>query len=244
MSAGHKRKRFWLAKVPNWILDDWKKNNAPGHTLGYIVIDPKKKVGNTRDMRLHLTTRDPDLPKELKMSVRTEPASMMVFSERAEKIKLEGGVEVTCDVRPQDNTEYRKLLMRRHKKATVKTAVIKMMPATGTAHERTDIAQVNNPYGKMVIPERRPVERYTPKPKRARMDREALENLLFRLFDKKLYYNINELVGLTDQPKAFLKDVLLDICDHHKTGNYIHHYSLKAKYRTAGEEISNDVKLS
>lgn len=232
MSSGREKKRFWLAKIPNWILDDWKKDTDPGHTLGYISIDPNKKVGKYQQMRMHLTSQNPDIPKELRITVRDKTPKMMVFTNRAEKLKIEGGVEVTCDVKPFDNAEYRNLLMRRHRKATTKTAVIKRLlggPINSTSTNRTSTIS------RIALPERRPSERYTPKPKRARMDRKALEYLLFRLFDKKMHYNINELVALTDQPKAFLKNVLGDICDHHKTGNYIHHYSLKAKYQTNGD---------
>merc|ERR1712130_583757 len=159
------------------------------------------------------------------MAVREAPA-MMVFSERAEKIKLEGGVEVTCDCKPFDNAEYRKLLMRRHKKAAMKTSAIKRMP--GTTQQ-----QVTQMFPRVILPDRKSVQRYAPKHKRARMDRESLENFLFGLFDKKKYYNINELIDLTDQPKAFLKDVLGHICFHHKTGVHIHHFSLKPKYSTS-----------
>merc|ERR1719469_1757412 len=82
-------------------------------------------------MQLHLTSRNPDVPKRMRLAVRSSPGRMMVFSERTGKVKLEGGVEVTCDVKPFDNAEYRKLLMRRHKKACVKTAIIKRMVPGG-----------------------------------------------------------------------------------------------------------------
>lgn len=44
--------------------------------------------------------------------------------------------------------------------------------------------------------------------KRVRMDRDALEHMLFKLFERTPYWTLVQLQKHTDQPTAFLKEVL------------------------------------
>lgn len=54
--------------------------------------------------------------------------------------------------------------------------------------------------------------------KRVRMDRDALEHMLFKLFEKTPYWTLVQLQKHTEQPTAFLKEVLTGIGVVNKKG--------------------------
>lgn len=66
---------------------------------------------------------------------------------------------------------------------------------------------------------------------RVRDDRADVERMLLGLFEKKEAYRLVELEQLTNQTREYLKQVLADLCDHHKSGELTHHYTLKEEFR-------------
>ncbi|KAK9810881.1 hypothetical protein WJX73_005243 [Symbiochloris irregularis] len=66
---------------------------------------------------------------------------------------------------------------------------------------------------------------------RARLDKDKLEARLFRLFEKQARWKFAELQKHTDQPTAWLKEVLLGVALSNKRGPYIGTWELKREYR-------------
>mmetsp|Transcript_1644 Transcript_1644/g.3840 ORF Transcript_1644/g.3840 Transcript_1644/m.3840 type:complete len:161 (-) Transcript_1644:174-656(-) len=66
--------------------------------------------------------------------------------------------------------------------------------------------------------------------KRVRMEKDELEKLLFSLFEKRPNWSLSDLVEATDQPQAWLKEILLQVAVLNKKGNVKGSYALKPEY--------------
>lgn len=53
---------------------------------------------------------------------------------------------------------------------------------------------------------------YLQKDKRVRVEREELDGLIFKAFQSHQYYLLKDLIRRTDQPQAFVKEALKDVC--------------------------------
>lgn len=67
--------------------------------------------------------------------------------------------------------------------------------------------------------------------KKARDDKAAVQDMLFNAFEKHQYYNIKDLVRITNQPIAYLKEVLKEVCDYNMKNPHKNMWELKKEYR-------------
>jgi transcription initiation factor TFIIF subunit beta len=68
------------------------------------------------------------------------------------------------------------------------------------------------------------------------MPKNELLDLLMTSFDRYPYWSLKALRQETQQPEAYLKDVLSTIGDLHKRGPYTGNWSLKSEFRDAPRE--------
>jgi transcription initiation factor TFIIF subunit beta len=78
-----------------------------------------------------------------------------------------------------------------------------------------------------------------PEGKRIRKERGELEDIVFKLFERRPNWALKQLVEETDQPVAFLKEILNDLCMYNKRGANQGTYELKPEYR---KNATEDVK--
>ena len=77
--------------------------------------------------------------------------------------------------------------------------------------------------------EKQPVERA------ARVSRDELLDQLFALFTpEQPFWSLKELRRRTNQPEAYLKEILADIADFHRHGPNTNTFSLKSGFGAAG----------
>ena len=79
--------------------------------------------------------------------------------------------------------------------------------------------------------------------KKARLDKEQVNELLFAAFEKHQYYNIKDLVRMTQQPINYLKDILKEICTYNMKAPHRNMWELKPEYRhykTEEEKMNDD----
>jgi transcription initiation factor TFIIF subunit beta len=69
------------------------------------------------------------------------------------------------------------------------------------------------------------------KVKRLRKDKEKVLDILFAAFNKHQYYGIKDLVKITQQPAAYLKDILHEICRYNAKGSHKNTWELKDEYK-------------
>lgn len=61
-------------------------------------------------------------------------------------------------------------------------------------------------------------------------------DMLFNAFEKHQYYNIKDLVTITNQPISYLKEILKEICEYSVKNPHKNTWHLKAEYRHYSEE--------
>lgn len=71
----------------------------------------------------------------------------------------------------------------------------------------------------------------------ARMPKNQLLDILFSLFAEKPHWSAKDLRSRTEQPEAYLKEVLAGIADLHRSGEFNGLYELKPNYK---EQIKSD----
>jgi transcription initiation factor TFIIF subunit beta len=72
--------------------------------------------------------------------------------------------------------------------------------------------------------------------KKSRTDKNAVMDMLFNAFEKHQYYNIKDLVTITNQPISYLKEILKEICEYSVKNPHKNTWHLKAEYRHYSEE--------
>jgi len=207
-----------------------------GPVLGSIKITPAipGEATNQPQFALKLDNETTsELPQEYKMKVvsRAGPA-MLAFSDNAGRIASEGVVQHRLEVEPTGhvaganggglslNPAYRKISRERSQAASAKSRTIQMM----TDHKITNIRK---PLGADLVGTKRKAET-----KRTAMDKEELQALLFRKFEKQTHWSFVQLQRDTDQPSPHLKSVLGEIAVQNKRGPYRDLWELKKEFKT------------
>ncbi|BBM98477.1 transcription initiation factor TFIIF subunit beta [Marchantia polymorpha subsp. ruderalis] len=242
-------RNIWLLKVPNAVAYHWKQ---PPPILGKLILslDPMGDPDdpNTTQFTMDVSAKDPDAPpKSYDLNFTKDVVPMHIFSETSQgKIAVEGKVEHKFDMKPTSlgDEEYRKLCRERLNKSLVKSRTLQrlendrgsfmrpmpmaMWSSTGAKDKKKPIPPPKQPEGK-----------------RIRRERNELEDIVFKLFERQPNWTLKQLVQETDQPVAFLKEVLNDLCIYNKRGANQGTYELKPEYkRTGQDEQGADVKDS
>lgn len=61
-------------------------------------------------------------------------------------------------------------------------------------------------------------------------------DILFNAFEKHQFYNIKDLVTITNQPISYLKEILKEICEYSVKNPHKNTWHLKPEYRHYSEE--------
>ncbi|KAH8341925.1 hypothetical protein KR059_005069 [Drosophila kikkawai] len=236
----------WLVKVPKYIAQKWEK--APSNMdVGKLRIS--KTPGQKAQVSLSLTPAvlalDPDekIPTEHVLDVsQVTKQTLGVFSHMApaeaavasvgkenssssqpdnEKLYMEGRIVQKLECRPIADTCYMKLKLESIRKASepqrrvqpIDKIVQNFKPVKDHAH--------NIEYR----------DRKKAEGKKSRDDKNAVMDMLFHAFEKHQYYNIKDLVKITNQPISYLKEILKDVCDYNMKNPHKNMWELKKEYR-------------
>lgn len=228
------RRDVWLVKVPKYLAKAWK--NAPQRAeLGKLRV-PKNGVGPVKlvtDSRLQqLNSKEAKLPSEHVLTLHPLLQQRMVIlsqtksdssSSSHDKISFEGDVKHRGELRPTGDTSYMNLKTLSIKEAAkpnrvtqiLDKAVVSYKPraATQLAHE-ADLRKRKEEAKKVV-----------------REDKEIVQGRLFAAFEKQQYYNIKDLVRITNQSIPYLKEILKEICNYCSKSTHKNMWELKPEYR-------------
>lgn len=238
---------FWVAKVPEFVLQEWQKraSGKPNEPVTNLLL-PEDFSPRNLPKRMKLCTPGSSSVSDLEFIVRPDylpdskidPPTMLVLSEQStpSHCALEGKISLFADVRPGVGAaaSYQELVDKRRSRYESDLQTQKIMLDEGKSEVTTQFKLLSGIPTSSTGRAARPVvlrraDRAVDK--RVRLDESKLKRKLFHLFDDKPHYRLSELVQLTDQPKAYLKEVLDQICIQHRTGPMMHHYSLKPNYR-------------
>lgn len=243
-------KGVWLVKVPKYVSDCWKKASR-GAEIGKLVFS-KTKAGPgkhpeatfclSEQLLADIEEKDGEtIPAEHSfnltgvgsqalsvLSVETLPIDTSEIAPGSAalpymegKVCIEGRVIHRAECRPKINDTYMKLhksrleLGNKPKRAVISLdkAVIGFKPKT--AHD-ADIDY-----------EKRKKE----EGKKTRDDAGIVQQALFCAFEKHQYYNIKDLVSITRQPVAYLKEILKEICIYNVKAPHKNMWELKPEFR-------------
>ena len=232
----------WLVKVPKYLAERWKKAGPTGE-VGKLKIS-KSRIPGKQDvifsLNEDLAQKDPgeanDTPRDHHFMLTRIGAAqaLSVFSTQPdfesvpldcayppEKVAVEGKVMQRAECKPMINKRYMQL-------------------------KKTQVELLNKPEKKLIQLDKI-VQNYKPRAyhvhdiqaekgkkeegKRARMDREPVQELLFNAFEKHQYYNVKDLVRITQQPITWLKEILKEICIYNMKAPHRNMWELKPEYR-------------
>ncbi|WAR28529.1 T2FB-like protein, partial [Mya arenaria] len=195
----------WLVKVPKYLSEKWKKNSGKCD-VGRLKITRLKGVQGAKPEVTFSTNDDqakqlvPGMPsttpKEHKFLLTgVGNQNLVVFSEKKKRVAIEGKVIQRAECRPVADKSYLQL-----KKCALEPLQREL--CNKPKREIKQITTVPNSY-KPVSNHAANIEhekKMKEGGKRIRDDKEVVKNRLFEIFEKHQYYNIQDLVKLTNQP--------------------------------------------
>ncbi|EEB10947.1 conserved hypothetical protein [Pediculus humanus corporis] len=201
----------WLVKVPKYVATKWEK--ASGNIeVGKLKIC--KQPGQKMQVELSLSEavlnlKEPgeeNIPKDHRLDVLpVKHLTLGVFSHTAPS-NLEGVIpeseKLAMEGRIVQKLECRPYADNTYMKLKLETIRKASLPVR-------QVKQLD----------------------RARDDKEAVLNMLFAAFEKHQYYNIRDLVKITNQPIVYLKEILNEVCNYNIKNPHKNMWELKPEYR-------------
>ena len=141
---------------------------------------------------------------------------------------LEGVVSEKFDVRPASLTDaaYRQVSLRRMEEATKKTRVVGDVKGVQRV--------VPLPTARNVVKRLDGTTEGAKKPRAERLEKDALENALMGLFERRNLWTFKQLVEETKQPAVWLKEVLSELAVLNRRGPNTGMWTLKDMYKRRG----------
>lgn len=238
----------WLVKVPKYLSERWKKAEGKCE-VGKLRITRSKIPGKKAEVSFTMNE------SQIKQEVPGQPSvvgkdhqfiltgvgnqNLMVYSRQqsessasssaeaiTERIALEGKVLQRAECRPVADSNYLKL--KKLQMESVQKPKREIQQLTGVVNTYKPISDhlSNIAHNKKLKEEG----------KRIRQDKEQVMDKLFNIFEKHQYYNISDLVRLTNQPITYLKEILKEICTYNVKAPHKNMWELKPEYRHYKEQ--------
>ncbi|KAF3969500.1 hypothetical protein ACB098_06G175500 [Castanea mollissima] len=244
---------MWLMKCPPLVSralqspspsspPDASSSSEPPRPVAKVVlsIDPLRSNDDNSSTQFTMElagTESGHVPKIYSMDMSQDFIPMSVFSESSQgKFFVEGKIPNKFDMKPhnQDIENYGKLCRERTTKYMTKTRQIQVIGNDNGAHMRPLPGMMSfsssGPNDKKKIPAK------GSEAKRTRRDRNEMEEIMFKLFERQPNWTLRQLIQETDQPEQFMKDILKDLCVYNNKGANQGSYELKPEYRRTNEE--------
>lgn len=228
----------WLLKVPLRVSLMWQQQADAGNPLAKLVhtVDPTKPSLEDSEFSLELSANETaGIPKGFLLNASKDVVPMHIFSETPQgKLCSEGRVERKFDMKPNNlvSDEYRKLCRDRLDKSKIKTRTLQVLEKDHGGLMRPHPVTIGPTY----TAKKKAAVAKAPETKRIRIERGDLELLVFKLFEQQAYWTLKQLVAETQQPEAFLKEVMSELCIYNKRGPNQGKYELKPEFRKTTEE--------
>jgi transcription initiation factor TFIIF subunit beta len=246
----------WLVKVPKYMASKWEKASAMSEigrlkiTKGIggkpeilfdvadaIINDTKPststvtKVDNSKVDKSGLVSLSKPkapikIPKEHRFAISDiAHQRLAIFSHSNDKGKskltLEGNVCQKGECRPIANTSYMDLKTERFREASQPLRSVKTLDKAVVAYKPVSQHKIDVEFE---------LKKKT-EGKKARDDKDKVQEKLFKAFEEHQYYNIKDLCKITNQPVPYLKEILREICTYNMKTPHRNMWELKVEYR-------------
>lgn len=138
-----------------------------------------------------------------------------------EKLFMEGRIVQKLECRPNADTAYMALKKKSIQKASEPERKVLALDRPVQVYLPVSDHKHNIEYR----------ERKKAEGKKARDDKHHVQEMLFKAFEQHQYYNIKDLVKITKQPIAYLKELLKEFCDYNMKNPHKNMWELKKEYR-------------
>ncbi|XP_059474781.1 general transcription factor IIF subunit 2 [Neocloeon triangulifer] len=237
----------WLVKVPKYIAARWDRapgnvdvgklriSKVPGQkthvslSLSQAVLamkddEKKKSKGDPEDLEIpqnHMLDVSAVTRQALGVFSHHLPTNCNDVVPESEKLVFEGQIVQKLECRPQANEKYMSLKLDAIRKAAIPHRTVKQLDKIVQNYKPVSDHKHNIEYE----------EKKKAEGKKARDDRDAVQEMLFSAFEKHQYYNIKDLVKITRQPIVYLKEILKDVCVYNLKNPHKNMWELKPEYR-------------
>ncbi|TFK61103.1 hypothetical protein BDN72DRAFT_478369 [Pluteus cervinus] len=198
-------------------------------------------------------------PKDPSFNPSQDPqdAVQAQMNSRARTTILTGRIKHECNLKPGWSKTYRKQMRERHLKYNTPKRQIRRIEDGGIPGGRGGINRLSSGVGVGASSAFGDLIKTKPKQPKgtfermARMPRNQLLDLIFQLFREPARWNIRALRERTQQPEAYLKEVLSEVAFLHRSGEHNGLWELRDDYKgegVKGENIalpegSQDIKM-
>ena len=226
-------RRVWLVKVPDFFAEKLEEveNEYEGQDMyiGSVKAIPSKN-GGPPQLQIQLDEDGPmsqDIPLQYTLS-SVKPSQkiylMVNSAETDEVLAIQGKVEQECHMMPVlDDERYRSVLKNRNLQANRPKRTVQLVQdydsQFGIQHVSERSLQSLN-MSKHIEPDLR----------RERLPQGEVMNMIFTLFERFERLTFNEIVSHTNQPPAFIKELLSEVAIYNKRGPYKNYYELLPQY--------------
>ncbi|KAI5989167.1 transcription initiation factor IIF, beta subunit-domain-containing protein [Pisolithus albus] len=164
------------------------------------------------------------------------------YNSRARTTILTGRIKHECNLRPLFNESYRLHMRERSRAYNTPKRQIRMIEEAGVSGGRGGINRLSTgistgSFADMIKAKQKPVKGTFER--MARMPRNQLLDMLFQLFQEQPRWNIKPLRERTQQPEAYLKEVLNEIATLHRSGEYNGMWELSEIFAREGVKAEN-----
>ncbi|CAG0898093.1 unnamed protein product [Darwinula stevensoni] len=242
MDCTNAARGVWLVKVPKYLSNIWDKSPSDMQ-VGKMQIT--KTPGTKPNVTFSLNPEAAKFAKnektvtDYKLAISSVSAqSLVVFSQtvpnqssdsvipETSKLSLEGRVVQRTEFRPVGDVTYMNLKKEQILKAAQPTRMVQQLDKIVNNYKPVADHKHNVDYQKQKKAEG----------KKMREGKEKVMDMLFQAFEKHQYYNIKDLVGITQQPVAYLKEILKDVCNYSHKNPHKNMWELKPEYRHYNKE--------
>lgn len=240
------KRDVWLVKVPKYMASAWKnatqkseigklrvpKSGQPG--LVKFITDPKLLHADNKEAPLpseHILTLHPLLNQRMVILAQNKDQTASTTSHTSstnnssahDKIFFEGDVKHRGELRPTGDVSYMNLKTSTIRQAAKPVRVTQILDKAVTSYK---------PRGAVQLAHEADLRKKKEEAKKSvREDKEIVQGRLFAAFEKQQFYNIKDLVRITNQSIPYLKEILKEICNYCSNGTHKNTWELKPEYR-------------
>lgn len=164
---------------------------------------------------------------------------------RARTTILTGRIRHDCNLRPAFSAKYRKQMRERNRKYNTPVRQIRMIEDAGVPGGRGAVNRLSSGVGMGATTAFNDLVKTKPKPPKgtfermARMPRNQLLDEIFRHFRDTPRWGIRLLREKTQQPEAYLKEVLSEVAFLHRSGEHNGLWELKDNFKDENIRAEN-----
>jgi len=235
----HASRGIWLVKVPKYLAARWERI-AGNVEAGKLKIEKDPTMGGRPKVSLSLSDatmclKEPgekDIPRDhelLTSSIVNQTLAAFDIDngtlddvvQEPDKIRILGKVHQRLECRPLPDMQYMALKKDEIRKASQPTRQVQQLERPVQSYKPVSDHKNNIEYQ----------ERKKAEGKKARDDKDKVLEMLFSAFEKHQYYNVKDLVKITNQPVGYLKEVLKEYCSYCVKNPHKNMWELKDEYR-------------